>query len=511
MDASGGLRVGAGPDGSGPGGPRRSPVVGLPATELAARVRSGELTAVEVVRAHLAHLDEVEPRIGAFRVVRREAALAEAHAVDTALTRFAMPLAGVPVAVKDNVAVAGEICTDGTAAPTGPPATRDHEVVARLRRAGAVVVGITRVPELCLYGATDGPGTVSRNPWDTARSPAGSSGGSAAAVASGAVPLAHGNDGMGSLRLPAAACGLVALKPGRGVVPGGIGADDWSGMAVNGALATTVADLAVAHAVLAGEEPAPLEAPGRPLRIAVSTRSPVPGARADGPARAAVDAVVAALTAAGHTVVRRDPPITPGAAGGALARWMAGAADDAAHLGIPLAELQPRSRTHAVIGRAVRAAGLVRPATAERFRERMIAFFAGADSPASPQGRPRPRHRPERAKGGEDGVLDLLLTPVTTGPPLPARPWHERSFVVNVTANARWAPWTAAWNLAGLPALVLPAGTRPTGQPLAVQLVGPPGAERRLLWAAGELERRQPWRRYAPVFDPTAPPVPAPA
>jgi amidase len=484
MDASGGLRVGAGPDGSGPGGPRRSPVVGLPATELAARVRSGELTAVEVVRAHLAHLDEVEPRVGAFRVVRREAALAEAHAVDTALTRFAMPLAGVPVAVKDNVAVAGEVCTDGAAARTGPPERRDAEVVTRLRRAGAVIVGITRVPELCLYAATDGPGTVSRNPWDTARSPAGSSGGSAAAVASGAVPLAHGNDGLGSLRLPAAACGLVALKPGRGVVPGGIGADDWSGMAVNGALATTVADLAVAHAVLAGEEPAPLEAPDRPLRIAVSTRSPVPGTRADGPARAAVDAVVAALTAAGHTVVRRDPPITPGVAGGALARWMAGAADDAAHLGIPLAALQPRSRTHARIGRAVRAAGLVRPETAERFRERATAFF--------------------------DDV-DVLLTPVTTGPPLPARPWHERSFVVNVTASARWAPWTAAWNLAGLPALVLPAGTRPAGQPLAVQLVGPPGAERRLLWAAGELERRQPWRRYAPVFDPTAPPVPAPA
>ncbi len=474
MDASGGLPAGQ--------------IVGLPATELAARVRSGELTAVEVVRAHLSHLDAVEPRISAFRVVRREAALAEAHAVDTALTRFAMPLAGVPVAVKDNVAVVGEVCTDGAPARAGQPETRDHEVVTRLRRAGAVVVGITRMPELGLYGATDAPGTVCRNPWDTARSPAGSSGGSAAAVASGAVPLAHGNDGMGSLRLPAAACGLITLKPGAGVVPGGIGADDWSGMTVNGALATTVADLAVAHAVLAGEEPAPLEAPGRPLRIAVSTRSPVPGTRADGPARAAVDAVVAALVAAGHTVVRRDPPITVGAAGGVLARWAAAAADDAEHLGIPLADLQPRSRTHARLGRAVRAAGLVRPRTAERFRERMAAFFAA---------------------GGE--VLDLLLTPVVTGPPLPARPWHERSFLANVTAQGRWAPWTAAWNLAGLPALVLPAGTRPTGQPLAVQLVGPPGAERRLLWTAGELERRLPWRRYAPVFDPTAPPVPAPA
>ncbi|SDN83986.1 amidase [Geodermatophilus sp. DSM 45219] len=480
MDASGGLRVGAGPDGDGRGGP----LVGRPATELAALVRSGEVTAVEVVRAHLAHLDEVEPRVGAFRVVRREAALAEAHAVDTALTRFAMPLAGVPVAVKDNVAVAGEVCTDGSAARTGPVETRDHEVVTRLRRAGAIVVGITRVPELCLYAATDGPGTVTRNPWDTARSAAGSSGGSAAAVASGAVPLAHGNDGLGSLRLPAAACGLVTLKPGRGVVPAGIGADDWSGMVVNGALATTVADLAVAHAVLAGEEPAPLGAPGRPLRIAVSTRSPVPGARADGPARAAVAAVAAVLTAAGHTVVRRDPPGNLAATAAALPRWMTGAADDAAHLGLAPGDLQPRSRTHARVGRAVRAAGLVRPRTAERLRERITGFFAD---------------------------VDLLLTPVTTGPPLPARPWHERSFLANVVADAHWGPWTAAWNLTGLPALVLPAGTRPSGQPLAVQLAGPPGSEGRLLWTAGELERRLPWRRYAPVFDPTAPSVPAPA
>lgn len=457
--------------------------VGLPATEIARLVRSGEVTAVEVVRAHLAHLDAVDARVGAFRVVRRDMALAEAHAIDTALTRFALPLAGVPIAVKDNVAVAGEVCTDGSPACANGPEAKDHPVVTRLRKAGAIVVGIARAPELCLYGATDGPGAVSRNPWDTARSPAGSSGGSAAAVASGSVPLAHGNDGMGSLRLPAAACGLVTLKPGRGVVPADIGADSWSGMAENGALATTVADLAVAHAVLAGEEPGPLVDPGRSLRIAVSTRSLVPGVRADAATRSAVDAVIGLLTAAGHTVVRKDPPITPGAAAGAMTRWMVGAENDAEHLGVDRAALQPRSRTHARIGRMVRRMLLVRPATAERFRERMVGFF-------------------------ED--VDVLLSPVTTGPPLAARPWHERSFLANITANARWAPWTAAWNLAGLPALVLPAGSQPDGLPVAVQFVGPPGSEGRLLWLAGELERLQPWRRYAPVFDPTATPVAAP-
>jgi amidase len=294
---------------------------------------------------------------------------------------------------------------------------------------------------------------------------------------------------MGSLRLPAAACGLVTLKPGRGVLPGGIGADDWSGMAVNGVLATTVADVALGTAVLAGPTPAldwssPAD-PGRPLRIAVARRPPVPGAGADGPTRDAVERTVRLLRGAGHVVVGRDPVIPPGAAVGALARWLAGAEDDAAALGVDRAALQPRSRTHARLGRLVRRAGLVRPATAERFRARTVAFFAGHD-------------------------LDVLLTPVTTGPPLPARPWHERGFLANVAANARWAPWGPPWNLAGVPAVVVPVGTRPEGTPLAVQLVGPPGSETRLLWLAGELERRQPWRRHAPVFDPAGAPSPAP-
>ncbi|MEU2348971.1 amidase [Modestobacter sp. NPDC049651] len=463
-------------DGSGPSGP-----LGLPATEIAARVRAGELTAVDVVRAHLAHLAAVEARLGAYRVVRTEAALAEAAAVDALLAtlpdRSGLPLAGVPVAVKDNVRVAGEVATDGSAAHVPAPADTDDPVVARLRAAGAVVVGITRVPELCIFAATDGPGTVTRNPWDTARSAAGSSGGSAAAVASGTVPLAHGNDGMGSLRLPAAACGLVTLKPGRGLVDQPVGADSWLGMAEHGVLATTVADLATGLGVLAGR-PLDPAAPDRPLRVAVSTRSPVPGVRLDAAGRAAVDAVVAGLTAAGATVVRRDPPVPPSAALGALARWFAGAESDAAALGLDRSAMEPRSRAHTRLGRLVRRAGLVRPATVEAFRARLAEFFAD---------------------------VDVLLTPVVTGPPLPARPWHERGFLANIAANARWAPWTAAWNLAGLPALVLPAGPGRTGLPTAVQLVGPAGSETRLLWLAGELERRSPWRRHAPVFDPREP------
>jgi amidase len=260
------------------------------------------------------------------------------------------------------------------------------------------------------------------------------------------------------------------------VVPAGIGADSWSGMAENGALATTVADLALVTAVLAGTDPAAVPAaPGGPLRIAVSTRSPVPGVRLDAAGRAAVDAVAAALRGAGHTVARREVTVPTGAGLGAVARWFAGADADAEALGLDRRAMEPRSRGHARVGRLARRAGLVRPRTAEAFRDRMADFFAGSD---------------------------VLLTPVVTGPPLAARPWHERGTVANLTANTRWAPWPAAWNLAGLPALVLPAGPGRGRLPTAVQLVGPAGAETRLLWLAGELERLLPWRRLAPVFDP---------
>ncbi|MFL5794260.1 MAG: amidase family protein, partial [Actinomycetota bacterium] len=140
--------------------------------------------------------------------------------------------------------------------------------------------------------------------------------------------------------------------------------------------------------------------------------------------------------------------------------------------------LEPRSRAHARLGRWVRRAGLVRQGTAAVFRSRMEEFF---------------------------DHVDVLVTPVVSGPPLAARPWHERGLLANLTANARWAPWVSAWNLAGLPALVLPAGPGREGLPTAVQLVGPAGSETRLLWLAGELERRLPWRRHAPVFDPAEP------
>src|SRR3954465_9803166 len=156
MDASAGSAPLSRTPGSGTsdGSPARTGIVGLPATELAARVRSGELSAVDVVRAHLTHLADVDARIGAFRVVRTEAALAEAAAIDASPRRAELPLAGVPVAVKDNVAVAGVPMRHGSAATAATPAAEDDELVARLRAAGCIVVGTTRMPELAAWGFT---------------------------------------------------------------------------------------------------------------------------------------------------------------------------------------------------------------------------------------------------------------------------------------------------------------------------------------------------------------------
>ena len=245
------------------------------ATGIAADVRASRTTAQAETAAALARIRETDPGIGAFQVVRAERALAEAAAVDSRPDRFSLPLAGVPVAVKDNIAVGGEPMRNGSLGTSPEPQERSHVLVDRLRRAGAVVVGTTRVPELCVFGTTDSPFGVTRNPLDLRRSPGGSSGGSAAAVAAGMVTVAHGNDGMGSLRIPAACTGLVGFKPGRGVVPWG---DDptWFGLPEHGPLATTVDDAALLLSVLAADPDLAVPLDPGPLRIVTSTVAPVP-------------------------------------------------------------------------------------------------------------------------------------------------------------------------------------------------------------------------------------------
>jgi amidase len=442
----------------------------ITATEIAASVRSGALTARSAVEAALARIGETDPPLGAFQVVRSEAALREADEVDAREDRHELPLAGVPIAIKDNVPVAGEPMRVGSAGTDPGPQPKDHEVVRRLRAAGAVVVGLTRVPELCIFGTTDSTYGVTRNPWDHNRTPGGSSGGSAAAVASGMVPIAHSNDGMGSIRIPAACCGLVGIKPGSGVVPADLGNGSWFGMAENGPLATTVADVALMFSVLADRpELAVIGDPGR-LRVAVSTRVPAAATPLDKHWREATIATGELLRGAGHAVATADPAYGQTLILSEVVRWTVGTELDA-QLVADRSLLARRTRRHAAVGRAMARAGFPRERSQVKWRQRAERFFADHD---------------------------VLITPTLSQQPVEAREWSQRGWLANLWSNARYAPFAAPWNLAGWPAMSVPAGLSPTGMPLAVQLVGRPGSEATLLAVAAQLEQLRPWPRTAP-------------
>ncbi|MFJ7768286.1 amidase [Streptomyces sp. NPDC097107] len=444
---------------------------GRTAAEIAAAVREKRATPREVVAAHLARIERLDGRVGAFRAVRTEAALAEAEEVGARGDLGELPLAGVPVAVKDNLSVRGESTRNGSAATPDTPAADDHVTVARLRAAGAVVVGLTNVPELCVFGTSEGVHGTARNPWDPARSAGGSSGGSAAAVAAGMVPIALGNDGMGSLRIPAANCGLVTVKPGHGVVPAGIGEGDWFGMSENGPLATTVEDARLMLAVLAddlADGGPPRRAEPGTLRVAASLRSPLAGVTVSRPYTDAVREAAGVLMKAGHQVRRADPPYPASLGLTALTHWTAGVSVDARELDRRL--LTRRTRVHAALGRPF--VGTVATGKGQNgLRERLEPFFA--------------EH-------------DVLLTPALARRSPKAGPWHERGWLLNILANSAYSPFTPPWNLTGWPAMTVPVGALPSGAPCAVQLVGRPGSEAALLELAGRIEALRPWRRTAP-------------
>jgi amidase len=440
----------------------------LPATALAARVRSGASTAVEVARAHLSRIAERDPYLGAFQASDAERVLAEAGGVDARPDRFALPLAGVPVAIKDNVAVAGYATRHGSAATSVSPARRDDELVKRLRRAGAVVVGTTRMPELAAWGFTHSVLGATRNPLDPSRDPGGSSGGSAAAVAAGMAALALGTDGGGSIRIPAAYCGLVGLKPGTGEVPlPGGAAEHWFGLSAVGPLARTAADAALLLAVLAGRDPADalraIDSGGEP-NVAVSLRSPSPVAELRPANRLATVGAAVLLRAGGARLAAADPPYPRSLASHWSVRWQAGVAQDVATLGLDLAAIEPRTAAVVRQGRRVLRLGGPRPATAAAWRERFLAWLAAG------------RH-------------DVLLTPAVAGPPVVAGGLRHRGYLATLLLSAARVPYTQAWNLAGLPAVVVPV--RVSGRPVAVQLVGRPGAELVLLAVAARLEGRE--------------------
>ncbi|MEU4244434.1 amidase family protein [Actinoplanes sp. NPDC026619] len=443
--------------------------VGATAKQISRAVRRGDVSATQVVADTLEQIAISDPSLDAFRVVRAGEALAEAEKVDDQEDLANLPLAGVPVAVKENTAVAGLPTWGGSAAARGPVAEVDHEVVRRLRGAGAVVVGVTRMPEMGLWAVTDDTDVPTRNPWDRDRTPGGSSGGSAAAVAAGLVPIAQGNDGLGSIRIPAACCGLVGLKPGRGVIPAELGIDDWFGLVENGVLTTTVADAVLGFAVLAGREPIRLVEPPK-LRVGISTRSPVVGIKPDEPNRQAVATAAKLLVGAGHDTVTAEPRYPTSLGLRVLATWFASAYRESQQLDV--SQLQPRTRRHIRLGKWAWKAGLVKQSHRDAWREAAIAFFA-------------------------EHNVDVLVTPALAAAPPLAEQYSTGSWRHNMQVSMRYAPYAAPWNVAGLPAIVVPVGMRPDGLPLTVQIVGPPDSELLLLAIAGQFEVSNPWQRHA--------------
>lgn len=436
---------------------------GRSAVEIAAAVRDGKASAAEVVAAHLAQISAHDTEIGAFVRVRAEAAVREAEAVDKRDDRADLPLAGVPVSVKDTVPVAGEPMRTGSAATPAGPQAADDPLVARLRAAGAVVTGLTNLPELAIYPFTDSAYGITRNPWNRTRTAGGSSGGAAASVAAGMVPLAHGSDGLGSLRIPAAACGLFSIKPGPDVVPG---SGHWFGLSENGPIAAAVADAALMLGVMAGTA-FPLADPGA-LRIAVSVRPPSRGLGVAPDRIAAVRETGTLLGTLGHSVTDAEPPYPGWLAPVLSSYWFAAPAADA---GPHVADMEARTRRHVAAGRMVLRTRPPRPEDRERLRAALKPFF---DS------------------------CDVLLLPALARPCPPALRYGTRSWRQSVATALRFSPMTSVWNLAGYPAATVPVPA--PGMPGSVQLVAPEGREDLLLNLAAQLERTRPWPRHAPRY-----------
>ncbi len=445
---------------------------------LAAMVRAGEVSPRELVELYLRRIESFDPQLNAFRVLRAEEALAEADQVDRS-----GPLAGVPIAVKDDIDLAGEIATRGTRS-YGPAATADAEPVRRLRAAGAIPVGVTNVPELMIFPwtATTANG-VTRNPWDPSRTTGGSSGGSAAAVAAGLVAAATASDGGGSIRIPAAACGLVGMKPTRGRVPSGGG---WLGLSTYGALARTVADSALLLDVMHG--PAPVDphhapaftgsyadaaatAPAR-LKIAVSRKLP-PGqlGRVSGDQRGAWERTGALLSALGHDVVPRDPAYRMVQLE-FVQTWLRGIYEES--LTVPdRTTLERSTRQMAAMGRY-----LVPP----RRREAILAA--------------RARTTARITALWEE--FDVLVIPTLAKTAIAAEGGYGKPAPVAIDIAGRFAPFTPIFNVTGQPAISIPAGVGTDGLPLAVQLVGRVGAEDTLYSLAGQIEAAAPWAQRRP-------------
>jgi amidase len=453
----------------------------LPVTDLAALVRGGEVSARESVGAALERIDELDGRINAFVEVDGERAMAAAAEIQPGDER---PFAGVPVAIKANVPVEGLCMNFGSRFVAGHRPDHTAYVVRRLRDAGFVVVGTTNLPEFGILPTTEPRHTgPTLNPWDLERTPGGSSGGSAAAVAAGMVPVAHGNDGGGSIRIPAACCGLVGLKTSRGRVSRGPDLGD-SPLSVEGVLTHSVAETAQVLDVLAGYEvgdatwaPRPAEAyatsvrrdPGR-LRVAMTTAN-VLGVEPQAECVRALRSAAELLASLGHEVEEAAPAMPGPEALGLFIQVFGPAVTLQLTYGELLAgrppaddEIEPLSRAVADLAHDLDSIGyLASLAQLQALARGIVAFFA---------------------------EYDLLLTPALAERPLVIGDCNGlgEQPLEDLARSGRFTPYTALFNVTGQPAVSVPLGFGDDGLPTAVQLVAQPLGEDTLLQVAAQME-----------------------
>jgi len=460
------------------------------ALELHQLLQRREVSPVELAQHYLDRIERLDPGVGAFATVTPEAALERARHVEEQVPTAA-PLWGLPLADKDLHRRAGVPARFGSRAFADFVPDESDELVRAVDDAGAVSLGKTATPEFGLPSYTEGlVGPPTRNPWDPALGAGGSSGGAAAAVAAGMLPFAPGTDGGGSIRIPAAACGLVGVKPSRGRVPAGPGLATLAGLGVAGPIARTVADAALlldgliaptgypaAHryAVRAPGDDGPylgaaIRGEGR-FQLGVMTDSPWDDGydiEVSEEARSALDRAIAAFEGLGHGIEAMAPEPEPGYPDAFRTIWQAGAATIPVD-GADEALLEPLTQWLVERGRAVPARQLAEAlAWLAGFEERVIRRFSS---------------------------FDAVLTPALATPPPPIGWDDQEDGERNFAQQVQFTPFTSFVNVSGLPAITVPVEDTADGLPMGVQLIGRPGGEATLFALGAQLERRV-RRRY---------------
>lgn len=460
------------------------------AIDTASAIRAKEVSPLEVLDATLARIDARNPELNAV-IWRnddraRAAATALGDRIATGDTDLA-PFAGVPLPIKELLPVAGQPVTFGsTGAPDGPAAVSEPVATAFVD-AGFILCGRTNAPEFGSISVTENARFgATRNPWDTGFTPGGSSGGAAAAVASGMFAVAHAGDGGGSIRIPASCCGLVGHKPSRGRVADSV--PGWSGLSVEGVVTRTVADSAAVLDVISTPDPLAWWSPpakerpfieevgahpGR-LRVAVNTVSAL-GVEVTAEPLAAVAHAAALLESLGHHVVHLDHDLFDPADLGHFLNLMNSGLG--AHLDIDPADMEPHNRVSFGAGRALDSLEFARSLAQLQLQSRgLLARF--------------------------DEEFDLLLTPTMAIEPPPvgllaqvhAQPDFPPMEIVSMAA------FTALFNITGQPAVSLPLHVSPSGLPVGVQLVAGAFRDAQLIRVASQLEAADPWIHRYPVY-----------